>query len=118
MSHFAKFSSMGIRSDDPLRKIKNSLKSPVDLIVTTPGIFSHLHEEEYIFLSQLRRIVVDEADVLLGKGFDEEIIQKILLPSKNIENTRHNVQFIFCMASYSDGIKSFIKNEFPVSIIY
>lgn len=55
-------------------------ESPIDILVTTPTTLLHLLHEEGFSLSQLCRIVLDEADTLFDKNFLQEtssIIEKV-----------------------------------------
>jgi len=117
ISHHHKLLSVGLRSDYKMKRLKKSLQQPIDVLVTTPGIFVKLHEglkTPSVYFSSIKYVIVDEADSLLAKGFEEEVASKILQPCKNLLPTRDTrVQFVFCMASFGHGIVEFLDREFP-----
>jgi len=55
----------------------NSLKRGVDIVVGTPGRLNDLLERGVLNLSQIKTVVLDEADEMLNMGFIEEV-EKIL----------------------------------------
>ncbi len=55
----------------------NSLKRGVDVVVGTPGRMNDLLERNVLNLSEIKTVVLDEADEMLNMGFIEEV-EKIL----------------------------------------
>jgi ATP-dependent RNA helicase DeaD len=55
----------------------NSLKRGVDVVVGTPGRLNDLLERGVLVLSDIKTVVLDEADEMLNMGFVEEV-EKIL----------------------------------------
>ncbi len=55
----------------------NSLKRGVDIVVGTPGRLNDLLERGVLVLSEVKTVVLDEADEMLNMGFIEEV-EKIL----------------------------------------
>jgi ATP-dependent RNA helicase DeaD len=55
----------------------NSLKRGVDIVVGTPGRLNDLLERGVLNLSEIKTVVLDEADEMLNMGFIEEV-EKIL----------------------------------------
>jgi len=55
----------------------NSLKRGVDIVVGTPGRLNDLLERGVLNLSQIKTVVLDEADEMLNMGFIDEV-EKIL----------------------------------------
>ena len=55
----------------------NSLKRGVDIVVGTPGRLNDLLERGVLILSEIKTVVLDEADEMLNMGFIEEV-EKIL----------------------------------------
>lgn len=55
----------------------NSLKRGVDIVVGTPGRLNDLLERGVLNLSEVKTVVLDEADEMLNMGFIEEV-EKIL----------------------------------------
>ena len=50
----------------------DSLESGVDLIIATPGRLQQLKDAGDVFYSELRHLVIDEADSMFGKGSIED----------------------------------------------
>ncbi len=106
LSGHVKLRSAGITSGVKLKIQKESLASPVDILVSTPGRFlqhfeagttssrfplsspggacnsvrphDRLLPPERVFLSELRYLVVDEGDTLFDKTFKEDIVSNRL----------------------------------------
>src|SRR5829696_649856 len=55
----------------------NNLKRGVDIVVGTPGRLNDLLERKVLNLSEVKTVVLDEADEMLNMGFIEEV-EKIL----------------------------------------
>jgi len=55
----------------------NSLKRGVDVVVGTPGRMNDLLERNVLNLSEIKTVVLDEADEMLNMGFIDEV-EKIL----------------------------------------
>jgi len=55
----------------------NNLKRGVDIVVGTPGRLNDLLERKVLVLSDVKTVVLDEADEMLNMGFVEEV-EKIL----------------------------------------
>ena len=76
--------------------MKDALKQPVDIVVSTPQTLIELHsdpklvshkledssQQRLIYFSDVKYMVLDEADTLLGKGFREEVMNGVVLPVK------------------------------------
>ncbi|CAI8041501.1 DEAD-box ATP-dependent RNA helicase 39 [Geodia barretti] len=71
LCHVARFRAVGLIRGGKKRNIRNSLLSPVDLAVTTPDALLQFRRQEQIQLSDVRFLVVDEADTLFDRSFQE-----------------------------------------------
>ncbi|MEE9368139.1 MAG: DEAD/DEAH box helicase [Pontiella sp.] len=67
----------------------NQLRGGIEIVVATPGRLLELIREEKISFSELRFLVIDEADKLLDLGFAEELDLLI----KALPATRQNLLF-------------------------
>ena len=63
----------------------SNLKRGVDIVVGTPGRLNDLLERKVLNLSEIKTIVLDEADEMLSMGFIEQI-EKIIkqLPKERV----------------------------------
>lgn len=115
LGHYVKFRSVLLRSDYTMKRMKNNLNTKLDVLVTTPGIFTTMYSKGYVRFSDVRYVVADEADTLFSEnqGFKEDLVEKILKPCLNLRNN-HPVQFVFVLATVNKWVKQFIEKEFPV----
>lgn len=99
----------GVEQDDQIR----SLKSGVDILVTTPGRMFDLIHQGYISLDSVRILIIDEADLMLDMGFKKDI-QDVLtfLPNKR--------QNLFFSATINPKIKKLaydiVRNAIRIQI--
>ncbi len=90
LSHELKFRTVVLRSDYKPSRMKNDLTTNVDVVVTTPGVFYKNHGsaegketvKKRIILSDVRYVIVDEADTVCGGNFKEEFVDKVITPCK------------------------------------
>lgn len=95
---FVNFFLVAFRSDVTVRKMRRDLYSgPVDILVTTPKVFLAMHEKKHVFFSDVRHVVVDEADLLLSSDFKDQVIEKIIKPCKH-----RKAQFTFVLATLNN----------------
>ncbi|KAG2373415.1 hypothetical protein C9374_012154 [Naegleria lovaniensis] len=112
LSHSMKFRSVLLRSDLSKSRMKRDLHSNVDVVVATPTIFNELHSEGHVFFSDVRYVVLDEADTLCGKDFLQEL-EKIVVPClQRGKHVNEFVQFGFVFATYNANIERFINHYF------
>lgn len=83
----------------PLRKQVDSLEHGAHIVVGTPGRIKDHLSRETLDLSQLRTLVLDEADRMLDMGFQDEILNIV-------HNTPKNRQSLLFSATYPDEIKT------------
>ncbi|OHX68203.1 DEAD/DEAH box helicase [Flammeovirga pacifica] len=80
----------------------NNLKRPTQILVATPGRLIDLVNRNAVDLSQIKTVVMDEADEMLSMGFKEDL-NKILRLTPNKKAT-----WLFS-ATFPTGIKEIIK---------
>lgn len=85
------------------RQIIN-LKRPTQIVVATPGRLIDLVKRKAVDLSEVKTVVLDEADEMLSMGFKKELDQ-ILEFLTNVE-----ARWLFS-ATMPTGIKNIIKNH-------
>ncbi|MCE5166135.1 hypothetical protein HAX54_014982, partial [Datura stramonium] len=82
ISHHARFRSTMVSGGGRLRPQEDSLASPIDMIVGTPGrVLQHIEEGNMVY-GDIRYLVLDEADTMFDRGFGPDI-RKFLAPLKN-----------------------------------
>ena len=59
----------GVEQDQQIHKLQNE----VDILIATPGRMFDLISQGYIRIDRIRTLVVDEADLMLSKGFYKDI---------------------------------------------
>lgn len=59
----------------PVREQVQSLSAGVDLLIGTPGRLAHFIEDmpDKLSLNRVRYIIIDEADEMLGQGFEDKL---------------------------------------------
>ena len=92
---------------------KKALRTGADIVVTTPGKFiSHLNMG-YVKLSNLKHLILDEADRMLDMGFLEDI-QSII---KKLPKTKQTLLFSATMPpKIRDLAKKTLKDPLQISI--
>lgn len=112
ISHHAKFKAEKVDSAEKWEKSSRNLKEGVDLLVTNLSKYERLVREERIFLSNLRYMVIDEADAFLEAGGAERLIKIIRALEPN------DVRFIFVSATLTRTLKEFLDTVFDKRITY
>jgi ATP-dependent RNA helicase RhlE len=94
------------------RHIKE-LKKPVDILIATPGRLLDLIGQDFIDLSKIEILVLDEADRMLDMGFIPDVKRVLKLVPKQR-------QTLLFSATFSDAIRSLaktlLKNPAEVSV--
>ncbi|KAL8487040.1 hypothetical protein ACS0TY_023653 [Phlomoides rotata] len=82
ISHHARFRSTMVSGGGRLRPQEDSLNSPIDMIVGTPGrVLQHIEEGNIVY-GDITYLVLDEADTMFDHGFGPDI-RKFLQPLRN-----------------------------------
>ncbi|XP_026738514.1 probable ATP-dependent RNA helicase DDX20 [Trichoplusia ni] len=86
----------------PVQEDIVKFKSPVQVVVATPGRLRHLIQAKHIDVSAVRLLILDEADKLMDKSFQTDInyIFKFLPKEK---------QVIMSSATYPEQLKTLMK---------
>jgi ATP-dependent RNA helicase RhlE len=111
-----KFSSLkivGIFGGTEQEKQINAIKKGVDVLVATPGRMFDLISQGFLDVSQLKTLILDEADLMLDLGFQKDIADIL----KKIPKNR---QTLFFTATISKKIKSLaydvVKNAIRIQV--
>ncbi|RKF82611.1 ATP-dependent RNA helicase dbp3 [Golovinomyces cichoracearum] len=99
----------GVPKDDQRKALKTA-----DIVVATPGRLNDLINEGYADLSKVMYLVLDEADRMLDKGFEEEI-KKII----NMTPAAGKRQTLMFTATWPESVRSLASTfmKAPVKIL-
>jgi len=92
----------GVYGGERIEKQMNSLRRTTHIVVATPGRLLDLIEKNAVDISNVRTLILDEADEMLSMGFKEDL-NKILAYNTTKRNT-----WLFS-ATMSDEIKKIVK---------
>eukprot|EP01116_Phalansterium_solitarium_P022362 TRINITY_DN7353_c0_g1_i1.p1 TRINITY_DN7353_c0_g1~~TRINITY_DN7353_c0_g1_i1.p1 ORF type:complete len:744 (+),score=249.24 TRINITY_DN7353_c0_g1_i1:92-2323(+) len=116
LSHYCKFRSVAISGGAKEAPQKRAFEKPVDLLVATPGRLVQLNEQDNVRFTDVRHVVVDEADTMFQDDFAEDL-SKIFLPIQGrIEHDASYVaptQFVVVSATMPKSIIKAIDGHFP-----
>lgn len=111
---FSKYTSVrvvGIYGGTNINRQKEALEEGWDIIVATPGRLYDLIMSRAVPLKNLKKVVIDEVDVMLDLGFRYQLTNILeLLPSK-----RQNIMF---SATMTEDVDTFIQDFFiaPITV--
>ena len=113
MSHHCKMRIVGIHSKT--KHVQELFLSPIDILVTTPTSLLELMRERQVTLSQVQRIVFDEADTLFDRNFVKEtsqVIEQVRAISKSLARPIPMYSFT---ATFPQSLNPTLKTLFPSS---
>lgn len=113
ISHHSRFRSTMISGGGRLRPQEDSLSSPIDMIVGTPGrVLQHIEEENLVY-GDIRYLVLDEADTMFDRGFGPDI-RKFIGPLKNRASKANGLGFqtVLVTATMTKAVQSLVDEEF------
>eukprot|EP00466_Bigelowiella_natans_P021422 jgi/Bigna1/87512/estExt_fgenesh1_pg.C_210082 len=118
LSHEVKLSSALITGGGQRSQENKRCKRDIDLLVATPGRARQLFlEERRLFFSELKYVVIDEADTMFDprNGFGQEM-ESLLVPIENSAKFaagKKKLQFILVTASLKGRIAEGIQKRLP-----
>ncbi|MEM9158710.1 MAG: DEAD/DEAH box helicase [Verrucomicrobiota bacterium] len=101
--HFGRVFAEPIFGGGPIDEQKTALKRKTHIIVATPGRLMDLIEADAIDLSQVKHVVLDEADEMLSMGW-KEALNSIIIHLRN-----RDAMWLFS-ATIPKGIQDIITN--------
>ena len=114
LSHIAKLRAIAIYKGMPGVRLKKSIETPFDIVISTPmTLFLH-RKYKTIDLQDVSYIVLDELDTLFDRSFRG--INYFIMKSLNIRsnpNSEEGVQAVVAGASLSKEIKQEILTHIP-----
>ncbi|KAJ3694132.1 hypothetical protein LUZ60_009612 [Juncus effusus] len=113
ISHHARFRSMMVSGGVRLRPQEDSLNSPIDLVVGTPGrILQHIQDGNMVY-GDIKYVVLDEADTMFDQGFGPDI-RKFLAPLKKRSSKPGDLGFqtVLVTATMTNAVQKLVDEEF------
>lgn len=109
MSHTIKYRSDFISATNTPTVIRNRLFRPsgVDIIVSTPHLISSIAEREPNILSRVQYMVIDEADSLFDRSFQETTRGIVDRAAPSLK------QLILCSATIPRSLDKFVDRTYP-----
>eukprot|EP00238_Polyblepharides_amylifera_P002626 CAMPEP_0196578182 /NCGR_PEP_ID=MMETSP1081-20130531/7131_1 /TAXON_ID=36882 /ORGANISM="Pyramimonas amylifera, Strain CCMP720" /LENGTH=605 /DNA_ID=CAMNT_0041897317 /DNA_START=222 /DNA_END=2039 /DNA_ORIENTATION=+ len=108
LCHFARFRSTSIIGGGPWAPQTRALERPQDLVVCTPGRLLQHVEKGTVLLSDLRYLVLDEADTMFDAGFGAEI-RSLLAPLRS----KPGHQVIMVAATITKPVRRLLEEALP-----
>eukprot|EP01114_Cavostelium_apophysatum_P020500 TRINITY_DN6890_c0_g1_i1.p1 TRINITY_DN6890_c0_g1~~TRINITY_DN6890_c0_g1_i1.p1 ORF type:complete len:524 (-),score=47.96 TRINITY_DN6890_c0_g1_i1:22-1593(-) len=116
LCHHAKLRAVGLTGGNSYSADNAKIKDGVDILVATPGRLLQYQEQEKLYFTDIRHVVVDEADAMIEKGFGEDL-EKLFLPIKGRKDTLPTyyfpTRFIFVTATLPDSVRTKLQKMFP-----
>eukprot|EP00252_Welwitschia_mirabilis_P011482 TRINITY_DN25740_c0_g1_i1.p1 TRINITY_DN25740_c0_g1~~TRINITY_DN25740_c0_g1_i1.p1 ORF type:complete len:604 (+),score=98.03 TRINITY_DN25740_c0_g1_i1:156-1967(+) len=101
------FRSMAATGGFSQRTQLESLEESTDILIATPGRFSHLLEAGHLNLRNLRSIVLDEVDILFNDDKFSLILEQL------IAGVPWETQYVFVTATLPLDVHKMILEKFP-----
>ncbi|GFP78998.1 dead-box ATP-dependent RNA helicase 39 [Phtheirospermum japonicum] len=113
ISHHARFRSTMLSGGGRLRPQEDSLNSPLDMVVGTPGrVLQHIEEGNLVY-GDIRYLVLDEADTMFDHGFGPDI-RKFLGPLRSRASKPDGLGFqtVLVTATMTKAVQNLVDEEF------
>ncbi|XP_056164196.1 DEAD-box ATP-dependent RNA helicase 39-like isoform X2 [Syzygium oleosum] len=113
ISHHARFRSTMVSGGGRIRPQEDSLNSPIDMVVGTPGrLLQHIEEGNLVY-GDIKYLVLDEADTMFDRGFGPDI-RKFLGPLKNraLKSDDLGFQTVLVTATMTKAVQKLVDEEF------
>ncbi|RIA97356.1 P-loop containing nucleoside triphosphate hydrolase protein [Glomus cerebriforme] len=112
LSHFAKFRSIAITSHKNRQFVRKTLLMPTDLVVATPAGLLDYVENNHVSFSETRYLIIDEADTMFSKGFNEDVSSIIKqIKNSNITQNNRSYQIIVVTATLPKTVNELLSKE-------
>lgn len=113
VSHHARFRCTMVSGGGRLRPQEDSLNTPIDMVVGTPGrVLQHIEDGNLVY-GDIRYVVLDEADTMFDRGFGPEI-RKFLGPLNNRASKPGGLGFqtVLVTATMTKAVQKLVDEEF------
>jgi len=111
-----KFSSAVVTGGGQRSAENKRCKQEIDMLITTPGRARQLFlEERHLFFSEIRYVVVDEADTMFdpGNGFGKELEDMLQPIESSAKYGDKRIQYVLVVASLKGRIAEGISKRLP-----
>jgi len=109
LCHFAKFRVTCLNSPQRRSLQLSKLMGPIDVVVSTPTRLLQSYKEGHLYFTDVRHLVVDEADTIFAEGWGTEL-EDILKPLRSRPTP---LQTILVSATMAKPIKRLLATQFP-----
>lgn len=106
----AKIFTEAVYGGAPIERQLNALKRPTHIVVATPGRLIDLVKRDAVDLSNVKTVILDEADEMLSMGFKSEL-DEILRYTSSAEN-----KWLFS-ATIPQGIKQIVSDHLAADAV-
>ncbi|CAA0841994.1 DEAD-box ATP-dependent RNA helicase 39 [Striga hermonthica] len=113
LSHHARFRSTMLSGGGRLKPQEDSLNSPIDMVVGTPGrVLQHIEDGNLVY-GDIKYLVLDEADTMFDHGFGPDI-RKFLGPLRNRASKPDGLGFqtVLVTATMTKAVQKLVDEEF------
>jgi ATP-dependent RNA helicase MRH4 len=109
ISHKVKFRASLISAAYSSTVIRKRLFAPggIDLLVATPQLLANIVRSDPYILSRVQSLIIDEADSLLDRSFEEHTNQIIDRATPTLR------QLIFCSATIPKKMDHYLRSHYP-----
>ena len=109
LSYHCKMRIVGIHGRT--KHVKESLGSPIDILITTPLTLANLRQEYNLSISQVQRVVIDEADTLFDTKNQKDIIPLIQTLKAVAIKQQRSCPFLLVTATFPVTLKKALEHE-------
>lgn len=104
-THETRLRVRSVLGNAPMTQARRNVSGPFEILIATPGRLEQLMDRDVLHTSDVRILVFDEADEILGRGFMSTV-------KRLGRNTPHDGQIAVFSATTSDEIRATMKTLF------
>lgn len=110
MAYYCKLRVVGLHGRS--RKVRESLSKPIDILVSTPSMIDTLLKDSKISFAKTEYIIMDEADSLFDKHYNEEVKPLVQTAIQTASTQNRTLSFTLVTATFPKTLESAIRSEF------
>ena len=107
LGHVVKISSTMVSARSKFSVQKKSMEKPVDILVGTPNRILRLNREGFMWYGDVKYLVLDEADLLLGEDYVGEVLGLV----KPMVTKKDKAKVVMVTASKTRMVERFLRDE-------